>query len=227
MVLAGEVCVAGVKIDKAGQLIDEPAEIIIKKKSSEYVSRGGLKLARALSVFDIDVSGLVCVDIGASTGGFTDCLLKHGAKKVYSIDVGYGQLDWSLRSDKKVVVIERTNIRNFDVKKITDKVDLVVIDVSFIGLEKVFPKIDEMFSIHSSKNIGMVVALIKPQFQVAKGKVEKGGVVRDEASRLDCIASIKDAAKKIGWKFIDVCESPITGPKGNVEYLACWHIKNE
>jgi 23S rRNA (cytidine1920-2'-O)/16S rRNA (cytidine1409-2'-O)-methyltransferase len=218
IILAGEVYVAGARAEKAGQLVNESAKIEIKKTRPDYVSRGGGKLAHALKEFSVDVTGLVSVDIGASTGGFTDCLLKNGAKKVYAIDVGYGQLDYSLRKDERVIVFERTNIRDLDTKKIEDPVDLVVIDVSFIGLEKVFPKVDEL-------KPGRIIALIKPQFQVGKGKVGKGGVVRDEGLRQEAIESVKTAASEYNWKFQGITESPIKGPKGNIEYLACWHAK--
>ena len=228
MILAGEVYVDGQKLDKAGLLVDNSKEIEIRSRGSEFVSRGGKKLFHAISEFGLDVSEMICVDIGASTGGFTDCLLKNGAKKVYAIDVGYGQLDWKLRSDERVVVFEKTNIRNLDVDKIQEKIDLVVIDVSFIGLEKVFPKVAELVVRHCepggrSKPVPpLVIALIKPQFQVGKGKVEKGGVVRDEKLRQEAVEFVKVAAEDLGWKFKGITESPIKGPKGNTEYLALW-----
>lgn len=239
MILAGEVYVGGKRIDKAGQMVDESAEIEIKKSAPEYVSRGGIKLAHALSEFGIDVGGYVCVDIGASTGGFADCLLKNGAKKVYAIDVGYGQLDFSLRNNPRVVVLEKFNIRNLDVDLIKDPINLVVIDVSFIGLEKVFPKVCEIFrpvgaaavkryrrteAAPTLGEIREIIALIKPQFQVGKGKVGKGGVVRDEASRQWAVESVKGAAAAYGWRLIGITPSPIKGPKGNIEYLAYWSI---
>lgn len=231
MILAGEVYVGGKRIDKAGQQVDESAEIEIRKSSSEYVSRGGLKLAHALSEFKIDVRDLICVDIGASTGGFTDCLLKNGAKKIYAIDVGYGQLDFSLRKDDRVVVMEKTNIRELNIDLIKDPIDFVVIDVSFIGLEKVFPKVREILrgarndnEERASSTEHRVVALIKPQFQVAKGKVGKEGVVRDEHLRQEAIETVKIAAASLGWNFQGITESPIKGPKGNVEYLALWSV---
>jgi len=213
LILAGDVYVDGKRVDKAGHLIDSDAKIEIKSSLPEYVSRGGLKLAHALKEFELDVNDFVCVDIGASTGGFTDCLLKNGAKKVYSIDVGYGQLDWSLRNDKRIVVIEKTNIKDFDLKMLEESIDLVVIDVSFIGLEKVFPKVDGICSKH-------IIALIKPQFQVGREKVGKGGVVRDDSVRQEAIDIVNNAAKSLGWNLQGVTESPIKGPKGNIEYLA-------
>lgn len=227
MILAGEVYVDGKRADKAGQQVSETSKIAVKKSSPDFVSRGALKLAHALKEFKIDVKDYVCVDIGASTGGFTDCLLKNGARKVYAIDVGYGQLDYSLRNDERVVVLEKTNVRNLDVNLIKDPVDLVVIDVSFIGLEKVFPKVNEIYRVTSSDHPASsiqhrVIALIKPQFQVGKGKVGKGGVVRSEAARLEAIERVKTAAGAMGWDFHGISESPIKGPKGNIEYLACW-----
>lgn len=221
MILAGEVYVNGKKSDKAGAMIAEEAAIEIKS-GPDFVSRGGLKLQHALREFAVNVDGYVCVDIGASTGGFTDCLLKNGAKKVYSIDVGYGQLDAKLRVDKRVVVIERMNIRNFDPAAISEPVELVVIDVSFIGLEKVFPKVDEILQTNAPRTTHRaqrVIALIKPQFQVGKGKVGKGGVVRDESLRQSAIEAVKTAASAAGWNLSGIVESPIKGPKGNIEYL--------
>lgn len=229
VILAGEVFVNDVKVDKVGQKVDKEAIIEIRSNRPDYVSRGGLKLAHALKEFKIDVKDLVCVDIGSSTGGFTDCLLKNGAKKVYAIDVGYGQLDYSLRNDQRVVVLEKTNIRDLDVNKLEEPIDLVVIDVSFIGLEKVFPKVSEITlrqaqyernDVRPEPVEGRVIALIKPQFQVGKGKVGKGGVVRDESLRQEAIETVRQAAEKHGWKFQAVTESPIKGPKGNIEYLA-------
>lgn len=218
MVLAGEVYVGSERIDKAGHQVAGDSKIEIKKKSSEYVSRGGLKLIHALREFKLDINNCVCIDIGVSTGGFTDCLLKNGAKKVYAIDVGYGQLDYRLRNDKRVVVLEKTNIRELEIERIEEDVDLVTIDVSFIGLEKVFPKVNEILK------SGQVIALIKPQFQVEKGKVGKGGVVRDESLRKEAIEAVKCAASKFEWECRGVIPSPITGPKGNIEYLAYFTV---
>ena len=215
LIMAGEVYIGGKRADKPSEMVTIDAEIEIRSKRPDFVSRGGLKLEHALNELDLDVRGLICVDVGASTGGFTDCLLKKGAKKVYAIDVGYGQLDWNLRNDSRVVNLEKNNIRRLDTALIVDEIDLVVIDVSFIGLEKVFPKVDEIVS----KN-GVVIALIKPQFQVAKDKVGKGGVVKSQEYREEAIRDVKKAAADHGWKFSGIVESPIKGPKGNVEYLA-------
>jgi len=233
MILAGEIFVKGNRVDKAGQLIDEDAELEIRSKRPEFVSRGGVKLAHALDEFDVDVKDLICLDIGASTGGFTDCLLKNGAKKIYAVDVGYGQLDHKLRTDDRVVVLEKTNIRELDISVIAEPIDLVTIDVSFIGLEKVFPKVHEILSntlracreaTTQSPTPQQIIALIKPQFQVAKGRVGKGGVVREESYRQDAIAFVKAAATDYGWICQGVIPSPIKGPKGNVEYLACFMV---
>lgn len=223
LIMAGQVYVDGRKIDKASHLTEEGANIEIRKRGTEYVSRGGEKLSCALEKFNLDVSGFYCVDIGASTGGFTDCLLKNGAKKVYSIDVGHGQLDFSLRKDERVVAIEKTNIRNFDLGILEDDINLIVVDVSFIGLEKVFPKIQEIFKTRGAANAS-IITLIKPQFQVGRGQVGRGGVVRDEALRLKAITDVKKYASTYGWIFKDVIPSPIKGPKGNVEYLAYWQF---
>lgn len=225
LILAGEVYVDGKRVDKAGQLVDKLKGIEIREAAPGYVSRGGIKLAHALREFKIDVQDCICVDIGASTGGFTDCLLKNGAARVYAIDVGYGQLDPSLRNDERVVVLERTNIRGLDVNLITDPIDLVVIDVSFIGLEKVFPKVDELACHPRGVCHLHLIALIKPQFQVGRAKVGKGGVVRDEAARREAVEAVKAAAGSLGWQFRGVTESPIRGPKGNTEYFAWWLIE--
>jgi len=252
MILAGEIFVKGERVDKAGQLLDETVDIEIRSKRPEFVSRGGIKLAHALDEFDVNVSGLICVDIGASTGGFTDCLLKNGAAKIYAVDVGYGQLDQQLRNDERVVVLEKTNIRELDLSVIMEPINLVTIDVSFIGLEKVFPKVSELLECHSTipsplmgegqdggdsahpplnplpsregKYHKRIIALIKPQFQVGKEKVGKGGVVREESYRQDAIAFVKAAATDYGWTCQGVIPSPIKGPKGNVEFLACFIV---
>lgn len=214
-IMTGVVSMDGKKMDKVGALVDVASHIEIKNLLNDYVSRGGLKLAHALRKFDVDVHGAVCVDVGSSTGGFTDCLLKNGAQKVYAVDVGYGLLDSKLRRDERVVVLERTNIRDLSAEKIPDSIDLAVIDVSFIGLEKVFPKVEEL----APKNI---IALIKPQFELKPKDIGKGGIVRDEAKRQEAIEAVKRAAEHFNWKFQSIIESPIKGQKGNVEFLAYW-----
>jgi len=221
MILAGEVYVDGIKIDKAGALVDEGCKIEVSRRP-KYVSRGGIKLEHALQKFGIKPLGYVAVDIGASTGGFTDCLLKNGASKVYAIDVGYGQLDWSLRNDPRVVLIERTNVRYLKPELIDERPDIVVVDVSFISLLKVFPKIREILTCG-----GILIALIKPQFEVGREKVGKGGIVKDETSRLEAVGRIKDGAASYGWKLRGLIESPIKGTDGNVEYLACWDVPSD
>ena len=179
-----------------------------------YVSRGGLKLAAALREFGVDVTGMTALDVGASTGGFTDCLLQHGVNKVYAVDVGYGQMAWKVRQDPRVVVIERVNIREMSPTLVPETVDLVVIDVSFISLEKVIPVVLQFL-----KPGARVLALIKPQFEVGKGQVGKGGIVRDESARFAAVEKVREAFGKNDLKVSGVIPSPITGQDGNVEYL--------
>ncbi len=212
LIMAGKVIVNNEAVDKAGRAVDPDAEISIKE-GLPFVSRGGVKLKGALDQFGIDVGGLVVLDIGASTGGFTDCLLKNGASKVYAIDVGKGLLDISLRNDPRVVVLEERNIRYFDGTGISGPVDLAVIDVSFISLEKVLPKAKELV-----RSQGRVLALIKPQFEVGKGKVGKGGIVKDPALHNEVIGRISDFSSGIGFNVLGVGESPIKGAKGNTEF---------
>jgi 23S rRNA (cytidine1920-2'-O)/16S rRNA (cytidine1409-2'-O)-methyltransferase len=213
LILAGEVMVNGMKADKAGMLAspDDALEIL---KKMPYVSRGGLKLKHAIDTFGIDLKEKIAMDIGASTGGFTDCLLQHGAKKVYAIDVGYGQIDLKLRNDARVAMLEKTNIRYLDKNAVPDIIDVTTIDVSFISLLKVLPKALEFL-----KESGEVIALIKPQFEVERKDVRKGGVVRDEAKRNEVIEKIKAAVKDMGLEVKGLAESPVRGPKGNVEFL--------
>jgi len=214
MILAGQVLVNGQKREKAGSLVAEDADIRFLGGQIPFVSRGGLKLEAALIEFDIDVEGMNALDVGASTGGFTDCLLQHGAKKVYAVDVGYGQMAWKVRQDPRVVVIERTNIRDIDPVLIPEKADIVVIDVSFISLEKVIPVVLQFL-----KPGAMVLALIKPQFEVGKGQVGKGGIVREEAAREAVRDRIVAFVVEQGFEVKGVIPSPITGQDGNVEYL--------
>jgi 23S rRNA (cytidine1920-2'-O)/16S rRNA (cytidine1409-2'-O)-methyltransferase len=214
LIFAGQVLVNGQKQEKAGALVAEDAELRIIGETLPFVSRGGLKLEAALREFRIDVSGKTALDVGASTGGFTDCLLQRGAKKVYAVDVGYGQLAWKLRQDPRVITIERTNIREIAPSLIQEPVDIVVIDVSFISLEKVIPSILPFLS----KN-GEIVALIKPQFEVGREQVSKGGIVRDEAARTAAVNRIVAFVREQGFEVKGVIPSPITGQDGNVEYL--------
>ncbi len=178
------------------------------------MSRGGLKLHSAIEYFNIDVKDLIVMDVGSSTGGFTDCLLQHGARRVYCIDVGYGQLAWKLRNDPRVVLFERTNIRYLKKEAIPEPVDLITIDVSFISLKKVIPHVREFL-----KEDGEILALIKPQFEVGKGEVGKGGIVRDKEKREDAVESIRDFVMENGFQVIGIFESPLRGQKGNIEYF--------
>jgi 23S rRNA (cytidine1920-2'-O)/16S rRNA (cytidine1409-2'-O)-methyltransferase len=213
VILGGNVLVNGVVVDKAGTPVKKDDRVVVKSKSP-YVSRGGLKLEHAISHFGITIKDKIAMDIGASTGGFTDCLLQHHAGKVYAIDVGYGQFSWILRTDEKVVLLEKTNIRHLDRDLVFDDIDIAVIDVSFISLLKVIPKVLEFV-----KPAGEIVALIKPQFEAGRKDVGKGGVVRDEKKRLEIVQKIRSETEGMGLEVIGVTESPIKGPKGNIEYL--------
>lgn len=213
LILEGNVLVNGIVVDKAGALVRPDDELTVVNKMP-FVSRGGLKLDHAIRHFDIDVKGKIAMDVGASTGGFTDCLLQHGAGKVYAIDVGYGQFSWALRKDDRVVLFEKTNIRYLDKALIPDEIDIAVADVSFISLLIVIPNI-----IGFLKPSGVMVALIKPQFEAGRKDVGKGGVVRSEEKRLEIVENIKGETAKMGLDIIGVTPSPVKGPKGNVEYL--------
>ena len=215
MIMAGKVLVNGQKIDKAGTLIPIDAQIKILGEQMPFVSRGGLKLQKALDVFKIILSGKIAADVGASTGGFTDCMLQHGAKKVYAIDVGYGQLAWKLRSNVQVVNMERTNIRNVTRKDFLDDLDFISIDVAFISLEKVLPVVYDLL-----KDSGEVVALIKPQFEAGRELVGKKGVVKDKKIHVAVIEKILNFATSLGFGVCGLDFSPVKGPEGNIEYLA-------
>jgi len=224
IIMTGTVLVNGLPVDKAGTKVDQDANISFKGKDSikqsieqldiPYVSRGGLKLAKALSHLNIDVNGMICLDIGASTGGFTDCLLQAGADKVYAVDVGYGQIAWSLRQNPKVVVIERTNIRYMPYEIIGQTVDLITIDTSFISLKLVVPAAEKFMN---SKTL--TLALIKPQFEAGKDRISKGGVVRDPVVREQIVKEVELFFKQRGYETGEIIESPIKGPKGNVEFI--------
>lgn len=217
LILAGQVTVAGHPVTKAGTPVDPAAAIALREPDHPYVSRGGLKLAKGLDAFAIDPRDRIALDIGASTGGFTDVLLRRGAAKVYAIDVGYGQLAWSLRQDPRVVVLERENVRAMDLGKVPEPCDLAVIDVSFISLTLVLPRIRELLQPPPGKPI---VALVKPQFEAGREHVGGGGVVRDPAARQGAIDKVRGWAVANGFTSeADAVESPITGPAGNVEYL--------
>jgi 23S rRNA (cytidine1920-2'-O)/16S rRNA (cytidine1409-2'-O)-methyltransferase len=214
LILAGQVLDGDRPVDKAGDLVGAQAALRLRGEPMPFVSRGGIKLAHALVTFGLDVKDLVAVDVGASTGGFTDCLLQHGARRVYCIDVGHGQLDWKLVSDARVVVIDRTNIRLMPPERVPEPCGFAVVDVSFISLRLVLPLLPALLSPGAP-----VVALAKPQFEVGRAKVGKGGIVRDEADRLLALDEVKAAAREQGYQVLGETTSPITGGKGNVEYL--------
>ncbi len=213
-IMAGIVYVNGERKDKAGETVTEQDEIIIKGNQLAYVSRGGLKLEKALARFMLDIKDKVIVDVGASTGGFTDCALKNGAKKVYAIDVGYGQLAWSLRIDERVVNMERTNIRNVAPTDLADEPDIATIDVAFISLDKVLPTVKELLAAQ-----GEVVALIKPQFEAGREKVGKKGVVKDARVHAEVITNVLTTARNLKLYPAGLDFSPVKGPEGNIEYL--------
>lgn len=214
MILAGEVLVNDQLITKAGALVETDAPIKLQGKASPYVSRGGVKLESALDQFNVNVKSRRILDVGASTGGFTDCLLARGARQVYCVDVGYGQLDWGLRKDPRVVVIERKNIRFLQPEELPEPPQLAVIDVSFISLRLVLPQVKKLLAPG-----GAILALIKPQFEVGKGKVGKGGVVRSTEEHERVIDEIRRAAQVMGLKTVGVTESPLLGPAGNKEFF--------
>ncbi|WP_224746758.1 TlyA family RNA methyltransferase [Pelovirga terrestris] len=214
LILAGQVVVDDHRVDKAGQQIDSQADIRLKTGDIPYVSRGGLKLAGALAAFDLQVGGRIALDVGASTGGFTDCLLQQGAVKVYAVDVGYNQLAWQLRDDPRVINLERCNIRHLQPEQLADIPELAVIDASFISLSKVLPCTLSLLSPEAD-----IIALIKPQFEVGKGQVGKGGIVRDGALHDQVVERIRLLALDLGCCVKGIIESPVLGSKGNKEFL--------
>jgi len=214
MILAGDILVNDQPVTKAGSLVEHQATIRVKSKPLPYVSRGGPKLEKALEEFKINVTGKTALDVGASSGGFTDCLLAHGAREVFAVDVGYGQLDWKLRNDPRVKVYEKTNIRYLEVSALPHHAELATIDVSFISLKLVLPAVKKLLVPG-----GEIIALIKPQFEVGKGKVGKGGVVRSPAEHLRVIEEIKKSAARLGYESRGLVESPLLGPKGNKEFF--------
>ena len=216
IIMSGLVYVTGQKADKPGISYEESVEIEVRSGACPYVSRGGLKLEKALRDFGVDPTGYVCSDSGASTGGFTDCLLQQGAKKVFAIDVGYGQLDWKIRSDPRVVVMERTNVRYVTPEQLGEPLDLSVVDVSFISLRIVLPVIKTFLK----ENAGQVLCLIKPQFEAGKEKVGKKGVVRDPAVHKEVLDDFVALTKEINFKILGLTFSPVKGPEGNIEFLA-------
>jgi len=216
LVLSGDVLIDGIPVDKAGALVAAGAAVRLRREDHPYVSRGGVKLKGALDAFGLDVRGRVALDVGASTGGFTDCLLQEGVSKVYAIDVAYGQLAWKLRRDARVVPIERTNIRHFDGNLLAENIDLVTIDVSFISLRQVLPAVLNLL-----RGEAILLLLVKPQFEVAKGDVGEGGVVRDPEKQEAVLRGIEQACRDAGLEVLGTSESPIRGPAGNREFFVC------
>jgi 23S rRNA (cytidine1920-2'-O)/16S rRNA (cytidine1409-2'-O)-methyltransferase len=219
LIMARRILVNGDHVDKAGAMVSEGDELLIEELEHPWVGRGGMKLAHALREFGISVEGRICADIGASTGGFTDVMLKGGAAKVYAIDVGYGQLDVTLRNDSRVVVRENVNARFLEASDFDEPIDFVCIDVSFISLKLILPAVAKFLS-------GELVALIKPQFEVGRGEVGKGGIVRDNAKREAAVQSVADFALEIGFDVRGVIESPVRGAEGNVEFLMHGETRN-
>lgn len=214
LILAGEVRVNDNLVDKAGTNVDEDDQVVVKTNSLKYVSRGGLKLEGALHDFNLDFTGRTVLDVGASTGGYTDCALQNGAVQVLALDVGYGQLDWSLRNDPRVVVIERTNIRYFTLQQLGQPVDIITIDVSFISTSKVFPVIKDFLP-----EDGKVICLVKPQFEAGKNKVGKKGVVKDPQTHREVLLNCISCAANEGLNLAGITYSPIKGPEGNIEFF--------
>lgn len=214
LIMEGKVFVNGQRALKAGMTVSPTDEIEIRGEKLKYVSRGGLKLEKAINSFKIDLQDKICMDIGASTGGFTDCMLQNGAKKVYAIDVGYGQLDWNLRNNNKVVNLERQNFRYLEKEQCEDEIDFASVDVSFISLEIIIPVLCNFL-----KDGGEAVCLIKPQFEAGREKVGKNGVVRENQTHIEVIKKINEFCKTLGLLVLNLDFSPIKGPKGNIEYL--------
>lgn len=214
MIMAGVVFVDEQKVDKAGEMIKEDARVEVRGHDIGYVSRGGLKLEKAMKVFPLTPSGKVCMDIGASTGGFTDCMLQNGAVKVYAVDVGYGQLAWSLRTDARVVNMERTNIRNVTSDMLEEPIEFFSVDVSFISLHHIFPVAQRI-----TTDEAMGVCLVKPQFEAGREKVGKNGVVRDPATHCEVLCNAMRFAVENGFSVRGLDFSPVKGPEGNIEYL--------
>ena len=214
IIMSGIVYVDNNKEDKAGQTFNEDALIEVRGNTLGYVSRGGLKLEKAMNCFGVTLEGKIAMDVGASTGGFTDCMLQNGAVKVYSVDVGHGQLAWKLRNDERVVCMEKTNIRYVTPDDVADKIDFASIDVSFISLKKVLPAVYDLLT-----DVGEVVCLIKPQFEAGREKVGKKGVVREQSVHVEVVDMIVSFAREMGFVALDLSYSPIKGPEGNIEYL--------
>jgi len=219
IIMSGIVYVDGQKEDKAGSMFEDTAAIEVRGATLKYVSRGGLKLEKAMTHFGVELAGKVCMDVGSSTGGFTDCMLQNGAVKVYAVDVGHGQLDWKLRNDERVVCMEKTNIRYVTPEDIADKIQFSSIDVSFISLTKVLGPVKNLLA-----DDGQIVCLIKPQFEAGREKVGKKGVVREKNTHLEVIEAVIQFAVSIGFEILNLEYSPIKGPEGNIEYLL--HLQN-
>ncbi|MGI6274545.1 MAG: TlyA family RNA methyltransferase [Acutalibacteraceae bacterium] len=215
LIMAGSVYVNNQKFDKPGDTVSDDAEIEVRGSTLKYVSRGGLKLEKAMQLFPIDLNGKICMDIGASTGGFTDCMLQNGAQKVYSVDVGYGQLAWQLRQDPRVVNLERTNARYLTREQVPEEIDFFSVDVSFISLRIILPAVRPLL-----RDGGQAVCLIKPQFEAGREKVGKKGVVRDRAVHEEVVETICRFAVENGYSVLGLTFSPVKGPEGNIEYLA-------
>lgn len=220
LIMEGKVFVDGEREDKAGTMFPDQVKVEVKGPVLKYVSRGGLKLEKAMKCFALSLEGCVCMDIGASTGGFTDCMLQSGASKVFAVDVGYGQFAWKLRQDPRVVCMEKTNIRYVEPEDIKEALDFASVDVSFISLSKVLPTAEKLL-----KDNGEMVCLIKPQFEAGREKVGKKGVVRDPGVHLEVIRGIMETALADGFSVCDLNFSPVKGPEGNIEYLI--HLKKE
>lgn len=214
IIMSGIVYVDGQKEDKAGTSFDEAVKLEVRGTTLKYVSRGGLKLEKAMSHFGVEIAGKICMDIGASTGGFTDCMLQNGAVKVYAVDVGHGQLAWKLRNDPRVVCMEKTNIRYVTPENIGEPVDFASVDVSFISLTKVLGPAKQLLT-----DKGQMVCLVKPQFEAGREKVGKKGVVREKGTHLEVIQMVMNYASEIGFELLNLEYSPIRGPEGNIEYL--------
>ena len=214
LIMAGIVYVDGQKEDKAGTAFEDKVQVEVRGNTLRYVSRGGLKLEKAMTHFGVTLEGKVCMDVGASTGGFTDCMLQNGAVKVYAVDVGHGQLDWKLRNDDRVVCMEKTNIRYVTSQDVADRIGFASVDVSFISLTKVLGPVKALLT-----ESGQVVCLIKPQFEAGREKVGKKGVVREKSTHLEVIESVIMFARSIGFGVLNLEFSPIKGPEGNIEYL--------
>ncbi|MBO8128467.1 MAG: TlyA family RNA methyltransferase [Peptococcaceae bacterium] len=222
VIMAGHVFVNGQRVDKPGKAVSMESEVVIKGNDLPFVSRGGLKLAKALKVFNIDLNDKTVLDVGASTGGFTDCVLQNGARKVYAVDVGYGQLAWKLRQDPRVVPLERVNIRYMSCEQLDEAPNFVTVDVSFISLTKILPNIDRLITRDAHG-----ILLVKPQFEAGREKVGRKGVVKDPGVHIEVLSNILAFIKKLGWTTCGITYSPIKGPEGNIEYLVYFSKQQE